>query len=219
MKTTFKFFILFFVLCTETYGLPINQNLLITSGKDAFIASGDSLHRSVFYFEVPQAYTGKIYVRIFDADIGADYDSWEQESEVLYHLYGKGGVNRNIRSLTDALSDEKAITQLKLGRSRYYNDQWRTITVLDVSQGEPQGAMVYFQLVVDGIKGQAFNKYQVFISSEDKKNSLIEGARLFVPVINFNIPPKTGKMTQVRFMIPKDSRLRDIVNFDVVEIE
>ena len=224
MKNSFKFFVLFFLLCGEIYASPTNQNLLITSGKDAFIASGDSLHRSIFYFEVPQTYTGKIHVRIFDADIGADYDSWQQDSEVLYHLYGKGGVNRNIRSITDALSDEKAITQLKLGRSRYYNNQWRTITVLDVNQGEPLKSMVHFQLVVDGIKGQASNKYQVFISSEDKKNTAIENARLYTPVINLNIPAADpGKVTQVRFMIPREApgsgSSLDISNFDVDSAE
>ncbi|MDM8553813.1 PKD domain-containing protein [Desulfococcaceae bacterium HSG7] len=219
IKTTFKIFILFFLLCAETYGLPINQNFLITSGKDAFIASGDSLHRSIFYFEVPQTYAGKIYVRIFDADIGNDFDSWEQDSEVLYRLFGKGGVNRDVRSITDALSDEKALSQLKLARSRYYNNQWRTITVSEVNQGEPQGTMAHFQLVVDGIKGQASNKYQVFISSEDKKNTPIEGARLYTPVINLNIPPDPGKMTQARFMIPKDAHFIDISNFDLDTIK
>jgi len=223
MKHALKLFVLFFLFCAETYALPANQNLLITSGKDAFISSGDSLHRSVFYFEVPQTYTGNICVRIFDADIGADYDSWEQDSEVLYHIYGKGGVNRNVRSITDALSDEKAITQLKLARSRYYNDQWRTIKVLDASQGEPQGAMVYFQLVVDGIKGKAFNRYQVFISSEEKKNTTIKGVRLYAPVINLYIPYDPGKMTQVRFMIPQGApdlkSSLDISNFDVDKIQ
>jgi len=219
IRNTLKALVLFLLFCSEIYALPANENLLITSGKDAFSSSGDSLHRSIFYFEVPRAYSGKIYVRIFDADIGGDYDSWQQDSEVLYHLYGKDGLNRNVRSITDPLPDDKAITLLKLSRSRFYNNQWRTLTVLDTNQGEPQDSVVHFQLVVDGIKGQASNKYQVFISSEDKKNRAIQGARLFTPVINLNVPPDSGRMTQVRFMIPKDARFLDISNFDVDTIE
>ncbi len=210
---------LFFSWCGPTHALPLNQNLLITSGKDAFISAGDSLHRSVFYFDVPSTYAGKIYVRVFDADIGAEYDSWQRDSEVLYRIYGKGGVNRQIRSITDDLSDEKAIIELKLGQSRYYNKQWRTIAELNTGQGEPLDSMAHFQLVVDGVKGQASNKYQVFISSEDKKNTAIENARLYTPVINLNIPPGPGKMTQVRFRIPSDAQFLDISNFDVDAIE
>lgn len=222
MKKNLQIGALIFLICLwcgPVHALPLNQNLLITSGKDAFISAGDSLHRSVFYFDVSSTHAGKIYVRVFDADIGDEYDSWQQDSEVLYRIYGKGGVNRQIRSITDDLSDEKALVELKLGRSRYYNKQWRTIAELDKDQGESLNSMAHFQLVVDGVKGQASNKYQVFISSEDKKNTAIEDARLYTPVINLNIPPDAGKMTQVRFRIPPDAQFLDISNFDVDAIE
>ena len=58
------------------------------------------------------------------------------------------------------------------------------------------------------------NKYQVFVSSDDKENRPVPGIRIFSPVITLEAPASYDKATQIRFTIPADARKLAISNFD-----
>lgn len=219
MKRIFMSLLCLVLFCENAYSYIADQNLFVISGKDTRIKEGDTHNRSIYYIEVPQSLTGKIYIRIFDADLAGKHDHWEEGSEVLYHLYGKGNIDWNLRRITDPLPSQNTLAELHLGESRYYDDQWRTIAALDISEGEPRNNTIYFQLIVDGAKGRAINKYQVFVSALEKENKTIEGIRIFSPVVTLHLPPAPEMATQIRFEIPADTEYLNIFNFDADKIE
>jgi len=205
--------------CENAYSYIADQNLFVISGKDSRITEGDAYNRSIYYIEAPQSLTGTIYIRIFDADLAGKHDRWESGSEVRYYLYGKGSIDWNVRTIADPLPSQNPLTELRLGENRDYDDQWRTIAAPDISEGDPQNHHVYFQLIVDGTKGKAINKYQVFVSAHDKENELVDGIRIFSPVVMLALPPASDLATQIRFDVPKDTHYLSIFNFDADETE
>lgn len=197
----------------------LEQNLLLIAGQQAARAEGDLYHRAVFYLEIPPQVTGTIYVRIFDADLGGSHDNWRDGSEAYYHLYGKGGLNWNLRSILDPVGARTPLADLRLGVSKYYDDQWRTIAALDVNDADLKNDTRYFQLVVDGVKGAAINRYQVFVSAQEKENQPIDGLRILSPSVTLHLPAAPGLATQVRFTIPADADYLKIFNFDAEQRE
>lgn len=190
------------------------QNLFVITGRDAAVREGDNFNRSVFFIEVPKDPGGKIYIRIFDAELSGNHDRWEPESEVLYHLYGKGAIAREVMDIRDSLPSDAPIARLVLHESRYYDDRWRTIASPDVSEGEETEYGYLFQFIADGVKGKAVNKYQIFVSSLEKENKAVEGLRLTSPAIMLYLPPSAGMATQIAFQVPEDAEFLNISNFD-----
>ncbi|MCP4406149.1 MAG: PKD domain-containing protein [bacterium] len=219
MKRIFMSLLCLVLLCGNAHSYIADQNLLVISGKDTRITEGDTHNRSIFYIEAPQSLSAKLYIRIFDADLAGRHDRWEEGSEQHYHLYGKGDIDWNLRTISDPVASQNTLAELRLGENRYYDDQWRTIAAPDISEGEPRNNKVYFQLIVDGARGKAINKYQVFVSALEKENKTIEGIRIFSPVVMLYLPPASEMATQIRFDIPADAEYLNIFNFDADGIE
>ncbi len=219
MKRIFMSLLCLVLLCENAHSYIADQNLLVISGKDTRITEGDTHNRSIFYIEAPQSLSAKLYIRIFDADLAGKHDRWEEGSEVRYHLYGKGNIDWNLRTISDPLASQNTLAELRLGENRYYDDQWRTIATPDISEGEPRNNKIYFQLIVDGAKGRAINKYQLFVSALEKENEPIEGIRIFSPVVMLHLPPASEMATQIRFDIPEDAQYLNIFNFDADRVQ
>lgn len=211
--------LLFIILFGESvYGYIADQNLFVISGRDAAFTEGDAHNRAVFYVEIPKSREGVIHIRVFDADCSGKHDRWEKGSEVLYRLYGKGNIDWKVRTIADPLPSAP-LAELRLAENRYYDNQWRTIATPDVLEGEPRDDKVVFQLVVDGVKGAAKNKYQLFVSTLEKENKEVEGIRITAPLVNLYLPPAAEKATQIRFDIPKDTGFLEVYNFDADRIQ
>ena len=192
----------------------IDRNFLITSGIDAGVDKGDSLNRASFIVNVPAAYPGKIHFRIFDADLGDSYDNPGKKSETRYLVFGQGGIDRNVFSITDSIDVNKALVNLVLGADKYYDNRWRTIGSLTNVQGQKQGDRVLFQLLVDGVSGAGRNRYQLFISGDDKRNEKIDGAEVYSPALALRLASNVKMATQISFTIPGDCDTIVIYNFD-----
>ncbi|MBU1872839.1 hypothetical protein KJ688_03765, partial [bacterium] len=181
----------------------IDQNFLITSGIDAGLDKGDSLYRMIINVDIPSAYPGKVYVRVFDADLGDTYDNPGQNSQTRYLVFGQNGINPNIFSIKDSLNSTTALVNLTLGPDQYYDNRWRTIGSFTMAQGQPRGDRTLFQVVVDGISGSGRNRYQVFVSADDKRNDAIDGSAVTSPALALRLANNPGMSTQITFSIPQ----------------
>ena len=195
------------------------QNFFMILGKDAGLTEGDRFHRSVYFIEVPETHAGKIYVRIFDADLSGRYDKWEEGSEVRYLIYGKHGINRKLCRLSDPLPSTHPLAALGMGKNPYYDNQWQSIGELDPADGELKNGRRCFQLLVDGVRGRANNKYQLFVSSEKKRNRPVRGLHFYTPVANLRVPANPAKVTQIRFRIPRQAEYLNVETFDADHVE
>lgn len=200
MKNTRKiiFILLFAVLFSyeKASCSQYNMNLFELSGKDA--------KDSIFFIEIPKSYSHKIFIRIFDADIGGAYDKQAQDSEVNYNLYGKDYID-------NSESGQPPLLTLKLKKNRYYDNQWRTLGELNLSQGQAKDEKIIFKLTA-GITGNGNNKYKIYISSEDKLNKPVKQAILYSHVLNLALEPAGKKLTQVSFNIPGNAAHLNFLN-------
>lgn len=187
------------------------QNFFITTGPDV---TEESFQRFVFSFSVDSSYAGKLFVRVFDADFGGTLDLEYKDSKVRYLVYGGANINQGLRTIDEPLPSQSPLAALELGEDKFYNSRWRTIAALNPTDGRLPDGRILFQLVVDGISGPGNNKFQLFISADEKKNTVIPGLRLFTPEINVQVPSAPSLATEVRFTVPATSQFLNITNFD-----
>ncbi|MBN2202426.1 PKD domain-containing protein [bacterium] len=189
-------------------------NFLVTAGRDASIASGDSLFRSVFFIRCPIGFESPVYVRIFDADAGGRFDQPSSGDSARYRVFGKGAIRRSIRSIHDALPDVKPLVDLEIGEDVLYDGQWRTLAVLRPEDGQEAESIREFQLIVDGAAGAGVNRYRLFVSSEDSRNTPVEGLVIASPVATVLIPASNVLVTRIPFRIPPAASGLKITVFD-----
>ena len=196
-------------------GMFKDQNFFVTTGREATVSTGDRFGRFVFYLEVDQSLQDRIFVRIFDADLGGRVDVYHPDSKVLYRIFGRGGINWDLRHINDSVPAVKPVLSLEVGKSSFYDNQWRTIAVLDPADGEIRGNHSVFQVVVDGVSGWGKNMFQVFASSQEAVNRPVPGLRLYTMVANLRLPAASHMRTQVPFIIPEQAKSLVISNFDI----
>ncbi len=190
------------------------QNYFITTGPEV---TEERFQRFVFFFSVDKKSraTGKLFVRLFDADFGGSLDMNYAGSQVRYLIYGGQSIRQDLHRIDDPLPEQPPLVSLKLGEDSLYDNRWRTIAALDPADGRLPDGRVLFQLVVDGIAGPGSNKFQLFISGEEQKNIAVSGIHLFSPAVNVQVPDDRSLSTEIRFIVPAASRFLKITNFDV----
>ncbi len=189
------------------------SNALAAEKQNYFISTGpevteENFQRFVFYFTVDGSYQDKLFVRIFDADFGGTLDLDYKNSKTRYLVYGGENIKQELRK-----SDEP-LASLELGENQFYDNRWRSIAALDPADGKLPDGRILFQLIVDGIAGLGSNKFQLFISADEKKNTAIPGLRLSAPAVNVQVPDAPSLDTEIRFTVPAASQYLKITNFD-----
>ncbi|MCW5212414.1 PKD domain-containing protein, partial [Desulfobulbus sp. TB] len=191
------------------------QNYFIITGPQV---TEERFQRFVFFFSVDSnnnnTDTDKLFVRVFDADFGGSLDMNYAHSQVRYLIYGGQNIQQNLRSFDDLLPEQPSLASVELGENSFYDNRWRTIAVLHPRDGRLSDGRILFQLVVDGIAGPGSNKFQLFISVDEKKNSTVPGLRLSTPAVNVQVPDDRSLTTELRFFVPPTSQQLKITNFD-----
>lgn len=71
------------------------EPLSIVYGPSAGTKEGDHDHRKVIFFAIPADLTDRLYLRVFDPDIGGDHDliyGDSEDTETTYTLFGGQGA-------------------------------------------------------------------------------------------------------------------------------
>ncbi|MCI5139630.1 MAG: hypothetical protein D3922_14740, partial [Candidatus Electrothrix sp. AR1] len=215
-KASMRYFIIIILLLLLSFGnapAAEKQNYFITTGPEV---TEENFQRFVFYFSVDSGYNDKLFIRIFDADFGGTLDLGYKDSKVRYLVYGGRNIKQNLRSIEEPLPTQPPLVALELGENPFYDNRWRSIAALNPADGRfpLSDGRVLFQLVVDGIVGPGSNKFQVFISADEKNNRAIPGLRLFAPAVNVQVPDAPSLNTEIRFTVPATSNSLNIINFD-----
>lgn len=218
---TKKILTLICILSLSALGVSQIQenNFYVVSGKDSPYSRGDKNFRNVFKIEIPDSYSGKVFVRIFDADFGSNYDRSASESNVTYRVFGKGAISNKIFSIKDALPRVQPLINLTLGEDVTYDNQWRSLGELNKIDGEVSNGFSTFQLIVDGTQGNGNNLYQLFISSESKNNREIKNLKITTPCATIRPPLNIANVSQIKFEIPSSAKELTIFNFDADRVE
>ncbi len=203
--------IILLMLLSAGNALAEKQNFFITTGPEVI---EENFQRFVFYFSVDGSYKEKLFVRIFDADFGGTLDLHYKDSKIRYLVYGGRSIKQSLRKIEDPLPNQPPLAALELGENQFYDSRWRSIAALNPVAGRLPDGRILFQLIVDGISGPGNNKFQLFISADEKKNTAVPGLRLFSPAVNVQVPDAPSLDTEIRFTVPATSDYINITNFD-----
>lgn len=157
-------------------------------------AQGDDDQRQVIFFEVPQAHTQPLYVRIYDPDCGRKLDkqngqAWD--TSFTFTLYG--GISaytdpdaRSPHPTTGATSGLALLDSVTFAQDDAIDDSWYNLGPIDPTAGERVGDKRVFKLVIEGnplrtseIHAADLNLYNVALSTSGTHNTAPQGARIW----------------------------------------
>jgi PKD repeat protein len=191
--------------------------LLVTFGPQAPQSEGDHDRRQFIRFSVPET-TGRMFVRVFDPDMGGSHDEALSGfgTQTQFRLYGAGAVARLFRDedgVVQEAIDGEALDSVTFGADPEADDQWKTLFSVDASNGAANGQLRDFVLVVEGLTGNDGNVFDVAVSRSQSGNERPDGLRLYSFVPTFQVAQK-GMLTELRFAIPETAETLAIENFD-----
>lgn len=218
-----------FVLATAKVGHsqplpPSNSNIpfLVTFGKDASKNYGDDDFSQVFFLSIPTNETDPFYIRVFDPDVGGEYDEvyGGADSKTKFSIYGgKGAWTTPDAQLTDPTGKYKAgmlLDSRSFSQSDKYDNNWYSFGPLDPREGElveELGGRV-FKIVAEGTVGNDGNLYNYFFSRGPNVNIAIEGANAFGYEWTFRMPSEPAAISHLYPYITDDVVSIQQFNFD-----
>jgi len=166
-------------------------DLISTFGTAASLDNGDNDHVQVIFLEIPDTFTGTLYIYVFDPDVGGDLDEqwgggWD--TATTFGVYGGGGAYTNsaarqARFGTTAdpgIQSGTLIAIQTFAVSDTLNMTWHLFATVTPDQGEAVGNKRVFKLSVVGDSGDDGNLYNVALStSGSSPNEALEGSRVF----------------------------------------
>ena len=122
--------------------------LSVAYGPKALAQEGDDDHREEILLSVPAGTSDKLYVRVFDPDLGGDHDLvyGKPDTEARFMVYGRG--------------DAPLMTR-RFGADPATDGKWTTLGELDPADADVVGDRRVFRLVVDGVGGDDANLFTV----------------------------------------------------------
>ncbi len=194
--------------------------LYINYGADARTSEGDNDYQQAIYLSVPATTKRRLFVRIFDPDTGGRFDQpgFKGETITEFSVFGGPGADATAFAGIERLSRQEAsngrlLAKQAFGASPQHDGKWVTIATLEPANGERVGDRILFRLLVNAIRGDGGNVFDVALSVDANENVAPEGLRMFSLSPTVRIPNRQV-LTEVRFRIPDNATALFIGNFD-----
>lgn len=197
-----------------------DEPLLVTYGLKAPVHEGDPDHRQLVRFTVPKAYRGKLFVRVFDADTEGRYD--EQfgifDTRTRFAVYSassefEAGLSRDQDGFLKEQPAGHMLAETTIGGDADYDDKWVTLFEIDTGSTAPNGGDRAFFLLIEGIRGDDGNLFDVAVSTRTDENISPAKLRLFSLMPTVRVPDE-DRLTELRFRTPAGSQTLNIGSFD-----
>ena len=227
MKNCFLALVLIIALI-NAQGQPVpspEENIpwIITFGNKAHPSWGDPDYSQVFFFVVPQSYSGAVYIRVFDADTGGLHDELNGsfDTRCTYSVYG--GMDAYTHPEAQKIYPKgnyktgNLLASRTFGVDPRWDNNWYTFGPFDPKQGEhvPQYGGYIFKVVCEGIDGDDGNVYNYFMSSSANENIPIEGGNAFTFEYKFRLHENSEEHSHIYpYVDIDDTRSIRTQNFD-----
>ncbi|MDK3017193.1 PKD domain-containing protein [Pseudodonghicola flavimaris] len=216
-------------LSAQTGASRAEDGLLVVYGHRAATREGDVDHREQIFFSLPADLADRVYLRIYDPEVGGAGDftyGGSGDSETTFRLFGGDGAfsaAERPQPVTDGARAERypfepvtgpgqLIREKTWGNDKATDGRWVTLTALRARQGEVIGDRAYFRLDVQGTAGNDGNGYSLSVSLLRDRDRAPEGLEMFAyrPTVRWAAgnPP-----TQVKFTGPGKGTLT-VQSFD-----
>ena len=209
------------------------EPLSVTYGPAALSAEGDQDYRELIYLSVPDTTTGRLYLRVFDADVGGAHDTlygagWD--GEVRYALFGgKGAAEPPAAPRTEkparrgaaaapteppaALGGER-LAETVVGEDAGFDDGWRTLASVRPDQGDHVDGRYVFRLEVTGLSGNDGNTFTATLSTRDRRDAPPEGLAIVDHAPTVRVLDNR-RVTEVALDLPAAADRIVVENFDL----
>ncbi len=141
-------------------------------GKDGKRSYGAKPEPQVIFLRVPDDYSGKIKISIYDPDIGGyvDEKSGKWNTETRFSIYGGSRAYSSLQGLTDRKVEDffqgKLLDEQTFGEDGDYDKKFYYFDPIDADEGEKVDGHRYFKLVVEGLSGDDNNVYSLDVSPD-----------------------------------------------------
>jgi large repetitive protein len=216
-----KIWMMLACLFAATLLMAKDNILLVNYGPEQSIREGDDDFQQVIFFRVQEKFSDSLYVRIFDIDCGGDLDLnfgvWN--TEMRFDLYGGEGAY-SPSSLKNAKPDGADITAGRslassvFGENKELNNSWYNFAHVSPMDGEKIGDSFYFKLVVQGVKGNDANAFDIRLSTSATMNTTPAEISMFSNSPTFRLR-KDENVASITFFVPENAKSITIHNFDL----
>jgi hypothetical protein len=193
-----------------------------TFSKGAEAKWGDDDHVQTFFYVVPESFKKPVYLRIYDADIGGNYDeshgAFDSKTKVSVYGGNKAHSDPDAKS-PDPKGNFKSgnlMASRVFGQDESLDSKWVTLGPFNPIEGELQsdiGGRV-FKVIIEGQEGNDGNLYRLFLSSVANENKEIEGANGFAYEYAFRLADDKGSVSHLYPFIPEKVTAVKIRVFD-----
>lgn len=208
-KYSFLFYLLFSQLWVSAQKIPNeieNIAYLVTFGSDAPASWGDDDFTQILFFFVPDSYNERVYIRVFDPDVGGEVDeikgTWNTSTRIS--IYGGPGAHSNKDSKkVDPVGDFKSgnlLDSRTFKNEPRFDNAWYTFGPFNPIDGERDPEMPggqVFKVVIEGTSGDDGNLYQFYLSTDPDVNEDIEGSNAFTYEYSVRLPVESGEISHI----------------------
>lgn len=200
-------------------------------GKEAPNTYGDFNNVQAIYFDVPISETKPIYLRLFDADIGGNYDEMHGGfntstrftvigGKSASQIFGGNTYNANLLYLFDY---RDVIEDKTFKYSSSYDARWTTLTELRPEDGYSVGAgYLRYVLLVQGGEGDDGNFFDFALSYSKTRKEPPPNTKIFTYDLSLRIPSLSiynFDSFQGQFKIETNNQERiEILTFDMDDV-
>ena len=186
-----------------------NIPFLVTFSKKASSSYGDDDHSQTFFFTIPKDYKKPFYIRVFDPDIGGEYDELNNGSNKKFNsltsftLYGGSGcISEKDATGVDPVGNYKSgnvIVSYSFGIDQSLDGEWFTMGPFNPSEGEysEQYYGYVFKLIAEGLEGDDGNLYRYFLSASGTNNIPVNGGNAFTFEYSFRLPVNINEICHI----------------------
>ena len=216
-----------FVLNSYSQQVPsVEENIdfLTTFSKEADKQWGDDDHVQIFFFVVPKNTIGSIYLKVFDPDIGGDYDVINTDnafnSSTKFSVYGgnQAFTNADARSVDpDGFFKSGTLLDTEtFDNDPYINNAWYNFGPHNPSEGEfvEQFDGYVFKVIAEGLSGDDGNHYKYFLSADKVENRPVVGGNAFTFEYTFKLPQNRGSVAHIYPLMEENVIAINQHNFD-----
>ena len=148
IKTHSLQFIFIFIFSSQlslAQSVPsIEENIpfLVTFGKDSETSWGDNNFRQTFFALIPRDQRGAVYIRVFDPDVGGEYDEAKGVFDTKTRFMVYGGLNcwssigKNPLESNEDIYSGILLASKTFGNDPKYDGKWYTFGPFNPAEGE-----------------------------------------------------------------------------------
>lgn len=178
---------------------------IVTFSKNSDVKWGDDDFVQTFFYVIPESYKKPVYIRIFDPEVGGQYDEKHTafNSKTKFSIYGGSKAHSD----PDAKSPDpkgnfksgNLLTSRTFGSEESTDNKWVTLGPFNPIEGELQTDMGgrVFKIIIEGLAGDDGNLYRLFLSSAADDNKPIEGGNGFAYEYSFRLFDTKGSVSHL----------------------